>query len=52
MIRVNGRIAREGDAIDGELGVAEITRNGVVFAIAGQRFYMDAFQSWPARKGS
>ncbi len=52
MIRVNGRVAHEGDAIGGELSVAEITRNGVVFAIGGQRFYMDAFQTWQAKSGS
>lgn len=52
MIRVNGRAAREGDEIGGDLSVAEITRSGVVFSIGGQRFYMDAFQSWQAKGGS
>jgi general secretion pathway protein B len=52
MIRVNGRVAHEGDVVAGDLGVAEITRNGVVFAIGEQRFYMDAFQTWQAKGGS
>lgn len=52
MIRVNGRVAREGEVIAGDLGVAEITRGGVVFVVGGQRFYMDAFQTWQARGGS
>ncbi|MBL8658661.1 MAG: general secretion pathway protein GspB [Rhodospirillales bacterium] len=52
MIRVNGRTAREGDALTEHLSVAEITRNGVVFTIDDQRFYMDAFQNWQAKRGS
>lgn len=52
MIRVNGRVAREGDVIGSDLSVAEITRNGVVFVIGDHRFYMDAFQTWQARGGS
>lgn len=52
MIRVNGRVAHEGDPVGGDLTVAEITRNGVVFVIGGQRFYMDAFQTWQAKSGS
>lgn len=52
MIRVNGRVAREGDVVAGDLAVAEITRNGVVFVIGDHRFYMDAFQTWQARGGS
>ncbi|HRK95379.1 MAG TPA: general secretion pathway protein GspB, partial [Rhodospirillales bacterium] len=52
MIRVNGRVAQEGDPVGGDLTVAEITRNGVVFVIGGQRFYMDAFQTWQAKSGS
>ncbi len=52
MIRVNGRVAREGDVVAGELSIAEITRNGVVFIIGEQRFYMDAFQTWQAKGGS
>lgn len=52
MIRVNGRVAREGDVIAGDLAIAEITRNGVVFIIGEHRFYMDAFQTWQARGGS
>jgi hypothetical protein len=51
MIRVNGRIAREGDPVTGDLSVAEITRSGVVFVIGDQRFYMDAFQTWQAKNG-
>jgi hypothetical protein len=45
-------VAHEGDVVAGDLGVAEITRNGVVFAIGEQRFYMDAFQTWQAKGGS
>ncbi|HSO41348.1 MAG TPA: general secretion pathway protein GspB, partial [Rhodospirillales bacterium] len=52
MVRVNGRVAREGDVIGGDLSVAEITRGGVVFTIGEQRFYMDAFQTWQAKSGS
>ncbi len=52
MIRVNGRTAHEGDALTEHLSVAEITRNGVVFVIGDQRFYMDAFQNWQAKNGS
>ncbi len=52
MIRVNGRTAREGDALTEHLSVAEITRNGVVFVIGDQRFYMDAFQTWQTKNGS
>ncbi len=48
-VRVNGRAVREGDAIVGDLSVAEITRGGVVFSIGDQRFYMSAFQSWRAK---
>lgn len=52
MIRVNGRVGREGEAVAEDLTIAEITRTGVVFATGEERFYMDAFQNWQARSGS
>ena len=41
MVRINGRILREGDALGGGLTLEEITPEGMIFRSRGYRFQMD-----------
>jgi len=49
VVRVNGRMVREGEPITGALRLVEITRGGVVLETRGNRFLMGAQEEWWAR---
>jgi hypothetical protein len=51
-IRIGGRTITEGEIVSGELAVARITRDGVIFRFHDQLFFLGALESWRGRDGS
>lgn len=49
IVRVNGKMLGEGDAITGKLRLLEITRGGVIMEAGGNLFQMGAREEWLAR---
>ncbi len=49
VVRVNGKMLGEGDAITGKLRLVEITRGGVIMEAGGHLFQMGVHEEWGAR---
>lgn len=50
-VGVGGKVVHEGEAVAGELSIARITRDGVVFRFRDREFFLGALDEWRARSG-
>lgn len=49
-VGVGGKVLHEGEAVAGDLAIARITRDGVVFRFRDREFFLGALDEWRARR--